>query len=806
MSRGAYLKCLIMTIPVAVTAIASAQNNLLANGGFESDLGGWSPSANSGSAAFSVETSQSKAGKHLRVNVASKGSGDPPSLVHGTFNTVQSSTYMLRFFARSSTVRPLMKVNIASATDSYTVDISPVSNGWEEYRYCFKSSGATVISFLFAAEAEFRLDEIQVLDQGDPVVDVRSSHLWQWGQYAYSQIPGNKILKGTDNSISAKLPNGDVAWIFNDTWTGTANFLSNRRGTGLAFPRNFMVRQTGGVLVPVSQGSVFDPADSANLYWATDAIVENDKLIVFLNEIGKSPLVDKRKAVARLSLPSLAIEAITNKATNWGVRLLDGGDGYIYIYEGAKVARVAVGSLGNQAQWRYYNNGVWSPNQGDAQTIPNLSPSTVERLGPENFVAMYRKDQAGSGMMAQFAPAPWGPWSTGVQVVATPGEAKTYYYMPYIHKHTAQNGVYGMSYSDNGDKGDDGADGYGISKRVYADMSHYNPHHSKTPDLLELSPYTRNAVEDDFSVQPWARFVNFGGDWSVAGGEYRTSSGSGHKSVVKGVVGSDFTLEADIKAGPGSGAGLIFRASEYGDGPEGYLGYYVSLKPGVGIAFGKNVGSGTALSRTASMPIAANQSYRVKVVAAGTSIKIHVDGIEKIALVDGSFPRGGFGFRVFNSSGAYDNLSFVPYTVVGEGEALPLGGNSGDPTQVVADAAALNGSYREFAADAIGDHLVIKVPVDRAGKYLLDIQMKDGPDRGRYGLSISSSPAGPFVDIGDQGLDTYGTGTGFSEFYNVAAVDVPVAGDRYVKVTVKGRNPASLGHRLAVDRVSLRMK
>jgi len=74
-------------------------------------------------------------------------------------------------------------------------------------------------------------------------------------------------------------------------------------------------------------------------------------------------------AVATLALPTLKLTGITEipsaGADNYGT-FINGGDGYYYIIDGPKVARVPVGSLAANSAWTYWTGSSWVTNHTQA--------------------------------------------------------------------------------------------------------------------------------------------------------------------------------------------------------------------------------------------------------------------------------------------------------------------------------------------------------------------------------------------------------------------------------------------------------
>ncbi|WP_193212332.1 RICIN domain-containing protein [Luteolibacter marinus] len=674
-------------------SIGTAGAQLLPNAGFESNFSGWTTSQGSGAASFSNPTASPFAGsKSARIAVSNPGAGTRPSLTT-TFQASASETYLVRWFAKSSVNRPLMHLQVSSAGGpTYSAaEYRPSSNGWEGYYWSFRASGTTTLSITFGQAATFDLDELQVFDTQNAIdhtgtrLDPELHHLWRWGQP--SQSGG---LLNTDNDISVELPDGRVVWLFNDTYTGTPNPYDNSTGTA-GFVRNMLFVQNGETLTPWAPGATsFSPSTSGNCYWPNDAFVEGSKLKIILHEVGGYGQY-VGCAVATLSLPGLTLDGISGLLP-WRIsKVVDGADGYFYVYGGddeKKVASVPKGSFSNLSAWEYWDGSGWAASSSSAVSVSGFPGAwKVVRIGPNNFAAIH-SGFVGGQMLTAFAPTPVGPW-TSAEWIATPAwEAQnSYYYMPYLHAHTVQNGVYGVGYSDIGPDGADGAGPF-LSNRPGNDHCFYNIQYFRTPNLLEMSPYTVNFFSDTFADNDPAEWKTYGGTWTAASGTYSVAASAGPKAIALGVVNEDVTVEADVTANGGD-AGLIFRGSNYRVGADNLKGYYAGIKPGSGVILGRMNNNWTLL-QSSPMTIANGSTHHLRVVAAGSLIKVYCDDMNtpKITVTDTTFASGSCGVRAFLSNATWDNfaVNLVPYELepgCAPGQRLDVsGGGSSNGTNV----------------------------------------------------------------------------------------------------------------------------
>ncbi|HWD94342.1 MAG TPA: DUF5005 domain-containing protein [Verrucomicrobiae bacterium] len=486
---------------------------ILTNGGYESGLTGWTNFLSSGgSAAFAKDSIYPRKGTNaLRVTVSNPGSAsNSVRTVSASFNASSTNTYVLRFWANTDTTGAKLGVNFVGATPvypqiSFIISTNSLASGdqhYQEYLYAFKASGAVSVAFNFQSAAVYWLDDVEILDvANNDGFDVPMTYLWQWGQWNFAQTNSLKIgWTGGDNDKSALLPDGSVAWMFNDSFSSTlSSFYSNIRG-GSSLPRNALLHQIGTNLVYENDGNnpyflpnhVVDnqmPLNPDGLYWIAGAIAGTNKLYVLLNGLNNSPLSNVCMAVATLSLPNLTLDGVVTNLTSPGTDnfgdLVKGDDGFYYIYNAAKVARVPAEQLAVDSAWRYWNGSAWVTDHTQNVAIPNFQGWSITRLAPSNYVAVYHPVLS-LDIYAQFAPTPMGPW-TGDVKIATAGNqgAQGIFgcYMPNICAGTGSNGVYTIGYSDNG------GDTEGWFTKLNNDKSWYNPHFV-TANLLQLSPYT----------------------------------------------------------------------------------------------------------------------------------------------------------------------------------------------------------------------------------------------------------------------------------------------------------------------------
>ncbi|GAB0145579.1 hypothetical protein EsHS_00006006 [Epichloe bromicola] len=169
------------------------------------------------------------------------------------------------------------------------------------------------------------------------------------------------------------------------------------------------------------------------------------------------------------------------------------------------------------------------------------------------------------------------------------------------------------------------------------------------------------AVSDDFATN-MANWKTYDGKFDVTSSEMVASDASSGKTVYVASF-QDFVLEANIaltKISDGN-AGLIFRATDLGHGPDAYHGYYAGIDTGGRVTLGRADGTWRHLAR-ANADIAANEMHAMKVRAVGDLIEVFVDDAKtpKISFRDSTFKAGSAGVRVFNTGARVNSFMIQP--------------------------------------------------------------------------------------------------------------------------------------------------
>lgn len=173
---------------------------------------------------------------------------------------------------------------------------------------------------------------------------------------------------------------------------------------------------------------------------------------------------------------------------------------------------------------------------------------------------------------------------------------------------------------------------------------------------------------DDMTVTPLVydgfekNMVNWkihDGGFDARTGQLLASKADSGKATL-GADFADFVYDVDMSVSEkdnGGNAGVIFRASRLGKGPDAYNGYYAGLDPNGSVQLGRADGGWKWLGSN-NMSIRTGQTYAVRIRASGDRIQVFVDDMNnaKIDVREGTFKSGAAGVRVFRASAKYDNM------------------------------------------------------------------------------------------------------------------------------------------------------
>lgn len=135
----------------------------------------------------------------------------------------------------------------------------------------------------------------------------------------------------------------------------------------------------------------------------------------------------------------------------------------------------------------------------------------------------------------------------------------------------------------------------------------------------------------------------------------------GSQNWVDYVVETELTLD-DLKINNG---GMIFRASEFGNGPDDFKGYFAGVglingRPGFLVGFGGG-GSWNTIEEI-FMDIHPNQKYTIRAVVYGAHIALYLDGNLVKVFEDDRFAKGTVGVRSYREAMTFHNMTVRPIT------------------------------------------------------------------------------------------------------------------------------------------------
>lgn len=206
----------------------------------------------------------------------------------------------------------------------------------------------------------------------------------------------------------------------------------------------------------------------------------------------------------------------------------------------------------------------------------------------------------------------------------------------------------------------------GNNRQLAYDRMNFNPDGTIEPVTMR--------VRDNFADGNSLGWKTYGGSWSAGGGSYLAGGSPGGKALLDTAF-ADFTYDADVTVGPGSGAagsgdarnleagsgdaGLLFRATRPAVGVDSYAGYYAGIGPAGEVVLGRaDDGAWTPLD-SAQLPLPSGSDHHLRVAAVGSTIKVYVDDMTTptISVTDDTYRVGANGVRVFNTAAAFDNVS-----------------------------------------------------------------------------------------------------------------------------------------------------
>jgi hypothetical protein len=195
-----------------------------------------------------------------------------------------------------------------------------------------------------------------------------------------------------------------------------------------------------------------------------------------------------------------------------------------------------------------------------------------------------------------------------------------------------------------------------------AGSAHFSPNSTSNYGWFGFSDY--------FTWGP-ERWTPYTGTWNMDNGAYHVLAGNGVKSYCREVryagydtadyAMADFVCETDLRVAnqsSSSSAGVMFRISGYNTNANSGTGYYAGIN-----AYGDQVvlariNNGFGQLAAPTFAINANTSYHMKIVAAGSSIKVYVNNMctPLINVNDAGYASGGMALASYGTEAWFNNV------------------------------------------------------------------------------------------------------------------------------------------------------
>ncbi|MGV9764094.1 fibronectin type III domain-containing protein [Micromonospora tulbaghiae] len=306
---------------------------------------------------------------------------------------------------------------------------------------------------------------------------------------SYGNLGGH--WTGGDETMSVPLPDGRVAWFFGDTNLGTVNPDGSRPRNTPMIHNSIVIQQGNSLVKTLHGGTASDPKSLVGAetdgqpgdlgWWPGEAQVVNGKLQVFYTHVrsGGGGVLSFETAdigIATFTLPALTLESLTklpalSRRIGWGTAMVDGGDGYTYIYGTETVAKtnylhVARAPSGQvlgaasapTAAWRFFTGSAdpaaqWSADEGESdRTMTGVGTGfSVKRINGQFVLASFDLSQPFTNrLMGFFADRASGPFTHPTLLYKAPvPSGSAYVYNARLHPEQNGSGGFVVSYNVN---------------------------------------------------------------------------------------------------------------------------------------------------------------------------------------------------------------------------------------------------------------------------------------------------------------------------------------------------------------------
>lgn len=293
---------------------------------------------------------------------------------------------------------------------------------------------------------------------------------------------------GGDGAYSVPLGKDRVLWLFGDTLIGKvmdggragSTMINNTaavqtgRGADAKFAFTWKRTKDG------KPASLIATADGKGWFWPQAAILDGEKLFLFLPRLAKAegPEAFGFKHVGQtlgiVENPSDAPEKWTvvqheiphvtfakNDERSFGSAVLADGE-YVYGYaetgtaldrKKLVAARVPAGKLADFAAWRFRTADGWSEKPTEVVPLASgiASEFSVSRLATGSYVLVTTENGIGDRIVARFADSPVGPWSEATLLYRCPegADKRVFCYSAKAHPWAATGNELVVSYCSN---------------------------------------------------------------------------------------------------------------------------------------------------------------------------------------------------------------------------------------------------------------------------------------------------------------------------------------------------------------------
>jgi hypothetical protein len=295
---------------------------------------------------------------------------------------------------------------------------------------------------------------------------------------------------GGDSTYSVRLPDGDLLWLFSDTFLGPLND-NGTRPLDAPLVNSTFVRQDGNTLTTIHGGTtanptaIMPPAKADHWFWLGDGMISRqngtDYLQVVYQEYyrfgtGAWDWGFSRNVVATFSLSNLKsplrVEELPSQSGAWGSALLpasQSGDGYTYIYgledaptnKKQQIARVHGSDIGATEKWQYWTPKGWTAYESDAGIGLNGIANEYSVSAWNGQFVLVTQDSTlafNNEVFAYTSCSPAGPFTNQSLVYKMPEtgmfgvpyyDKNIFAYNPHIHMTLSSGNTFTLSYNVN---------------------------------------------------------------------------------------------------------------------------------------------------------------------------------------------------------------------------------------------------------------------------------------------------------------------------------------------------------------------